>query len=133
MMSKEAFEAWGWRIPFLLSILLVGLSLYIRLRMKESPIFSTLKEQGKTSTAPIRDSLVTPGAWKRMALTLFGATAGQGVVWYTGQFYALFYLQNVLKVDTRHGEHHRRRSRCCWRCRCSSCSARCRTASAARS
>jgi MFS family permease len=100
-MSKEAFAAWGWRVPFLLSILLVGLSLYIRLRMRESPIFKTLKEQGKTSTAPIRDSLMTPGAWKRMAITLFGATAGQGVVWYTGQFYALFYLQNVLRVETR--------------------------------
>jgi MFS family permease len=101
MMSKEAFAAWGWRIPFLLSIVLVGLSLYIRLRMRESPIFSTLKEKGKTSTAPIRDSLFAPGAWKRMAITLFGATAGQGVVWYTGQFYALFYLQNVLLIDKR--------------------------------
>jgi hypothetical protein len=88
-------------VPFLLSILLVGLSLYIRLRMRESPIFKTLKEQGKTSSAPIRDSFMAPGAWKRMAITLFGATAGQGVVWYTGQFYALFYLQNVLKVETR--------------------------------
>src|SRR5687767_10644821 len=101
MMSAEAFAKWGWRIPFLLSILLVGLSLYIRLRMKESPIFATLKEQGKTSTAPIRDSLLAPGAWRRMAITLFGATAGQGVVWYTGQFYALFYLQNVLLLDKR--------------------------------
>jgi MFS family permease len=101
MMSREAFASWGWRIPFLLSILLVGLSLYIRLRMKESPIFATLKEQGKTSTAPIKDSLFAEGAWKRMAITLFGATAGQGVVWYTGQFYALFYLQNVLLLDKR--------------------------------
>jgi MFS family permease len=101
MMSEASFKAWGWRVPFLLSILLVGLSLYIRLRMKESPIFSTLKEQGKTSDAPLRDSLGTVAAWKRIALTLFGATAGQGVVWYTGQFYALFYLQNILKVETR--------------------------------
>jgi MFS family permease len=101
MMSREAFAAWGWRIPFLLSILLVGLSLYIRLRMKESPIFATLKEQGKTSATPVRDSLFAAGAMKRMAITLFGATAGQGVVWYTGQFYALFYLQSVLLLDRR--------------------------------
>lgn len=100
-MSKEAFASWGWRVPFLLSILLVLLSLYIRLRMKESPIFSTLKQVGKTSKAPIREALTAPGAMKRIAITLFGATAGQGVVWYTGQFYALFYLQNVLKIETR--------------------------------
>ncbi|WP_428939431.1 MFS transporter [Fontivita pretiosa] len=101
MMSPEAFRAWGWRIPFLLSILLVGLSLYIRLRMKESPIFSTLKQEGKTSTAPLKESLGSWDSWKRIGLTLFGATAGQGVVWYTGQFYALFYLQNILKIETR--------------------------------
>jgi MFS family permease len=101
MMSEAAFKEWGWRIPFLLSILLVGLSLYIRMRMKESPIFSHLKSEGKTSTAPIKDSLGTVEAWKRIGLTLFGATAGQGVVWYTGQFYALFYLQTVLKIPNR--------------------------------
>ncbi|MGB7159017.1 MAG: MFS transporter [Tepidisphaeraceae bacterium] len=101
MMSEEAFRTWGWRVPFLLSILLVGLSLYIRLRMKESPIFSHLKSEGKTSTAPIKDSLGSWEAWKRIGLTLFGATAGQGVVWYTGQFYALFYLQTVLKLPTK--------------------------------
>ena len=100
-MSTEAFASWGWRIPFLLSILLVGLSLYIRLKMKESPIFSHLKKEGKTSAAPIKDSLGSVEAWKRIGLTLFGATAGQGVVWYTGQFYALFYLQTVLRIDTR--------------------------------
>jgi MFS family permease len=98
-MSKEDFAAWGWRIPFLVSIILVGMSLYIRLRMKESPIFSTLKSEGKTSTAPIKEALGEPGALKRIALTLFGATAGQGVVWYCGQFYALYYLQNILSVD----------------------------------
>src|SRR6185436_11086225 len=90
-----------WRVPFLLSILLVAVSLYVRLRMRESPIFSTLKAAGKTSSAPIRYSLFTGGAMKRIAITLFGATAGQGVVWYTGQFYALFYLQNVLKVEAK--------------------------------
>ena len=101
IMTPEAFKSWGWRVPFLLSILLVGLSLYIRMRMKESPIFSHLKSEGKTSSAPIKDSLGTVEAWKRIGLTLFGATAGQGVVWYTGQFYALFYLQSVLKLPTR--------------------------------
>jgi MFS family permease len=100
-MSEDAFKTWGWRVPFLLSILLVGLSLYVRLRMKESPIFSHLKKEGKTSAAPLKDSLGSVDAWKRIALTLFGATAGQGVVWYTGQFYALFYLQAVLKVSNR--------------------------------
>jgi MFS family permease len=100
-MTPAAFAEWGWRIPFLLSILLVLLSLYIRLRMKESPIFSTLKQEGKTSAAPVREALAAPGAMKRIALTLFGATAGQGVVWYTGQFYALFYLQSILKLEAR--------------------------------
>jgi MFS family permease len=101
LMSKEDFAAYGWRIPFLLSILLVGMSLYIRLRMKESPIFTHLKQTGKTSHAPLRESFGTWANWKRVLISLFGATAGQGVVWYTGQFYALFYLQNVLKVDGR--------------------------------
>jgi MFS family permease len=99
--GKAAFGNWGWRIPFLLSILLVGMSLYIRVRMKESPIFSTLKKEGKTSTTPLKDSLGNWENWKRMLTSLFGATAGQGVVWYTGQFYALFYLQNILKIDSR--------------------------------
>jgi len=99
-MSKASFTAWGWRLPFLLSALLVGLSLYIRLRMQESPIFSALKAQGKTSTAPLRDAFRGWENWKRVLLTLFGATAGQGVIWYTGQFYALFYLTNILKVET---------------------------------
>jgi MFS family permease len=100
-MSPETFKQWGWRVPFLLSVLLVGLSLYIRLRMKESPIFSHLKKEGKTSTAPIKDSLGSWPAWRRIFITLFGATAGQGVVWYTGQFYALFYLQTILKLPAR--------------------------------
>jgi MFS family permease len=100
LMSKEDFAAWGWRLPFLLSILLVGLSFYIRVRMKESPIFARLKEEGKTSEAPIRDTLGRDG-WKRLLVTLFGATAGQGVVWYTGQFYALYYMQNILRIEAR--------------------------------
>ncbi len=103
-MPKEQFTQWGWRVPFLLSILLVGMSLYIRLRMKESPIFTTLKSEGKTSTAPIRDSLGSARNWRVMLVALFGATAGQGVVWYTGQFYALFYLSSILKVNSQTAE-----------------------------
>ncbi|HEX7152181.1 MAG TPA: MFS transporter [Thermoanaerobaculia bacterium] len=98
-MSEEDFRSWGWRIPFLLSVVLVLMSLYIRLKLRESPIFTKLKAEGKTSTAPLRDSLGNKKNWKIILLVLFGAAAGQAVVWYTGQFYALFFLQNVLKVD----------------------------------
>jgi MHS family proline/betaine transporter-like MFS transporter len=98
MMTPEAFTAWGWRVPFLLSIVLVGMSLYIRMRMQESPLFASLKSQGKTSLAPLKESF---GHWpnlKIVLLVLFGATAGQGIVWYTGQFYALSFLQSVMKI-----------------------------------
>jgi len=98
MVGEEDFKQWGWRIPFLLSILLVGMSYYIRVRLKESPLFTRLKEAGKTSTSPLKDSFGTWSNWKIFLLVLFGATAGQAVVWYTGQFYALFFLQTVLKV-----------------------------------
>ncbi len=98
-MSEDSFAAWGWRIPFLLSILLVGLSLYIRLRMKESPLFAALKSQGRTSAAPLVESFARWPNLKIVLLVLFGATAGQGIVWYTGQFYALSFLQSVMKVD----------------------------------
>jgi MFS family permease len=96
--GEEAFKAWGWRIPFLLSIVLVAMSYYIRVRLKESPLFTALKDAKKTSAAPIRESFGTWPKWKIFLLVLFGATAGQAVVWYTGQFYALFFLQTVLKV-----------------------------------
>jgi len=98
-MSEADFKTWGWRIPFLLSILLVAMSYYIRVRLKESPLFTKLKTEGKTSAAPIKDSLGSGRNWKVILLVLFGAAAGQAVVWYTGQFYALFFLQNILKVD----------------------------------
>src|SRR5688500_919060 len=98
-MSDADFKTWGWRIPFLLSILLVLMSLYIRLRLKESPLFTQLKTAGKTSTAPLRDSLGNRRNWGVIFLVLFGATAGQAVVWYTGQFYALIFLQKELAVD----------------------------------
>jgi len=99
-MSPAAFRAWGWRIPFLISIVLVGLSLYIRLRMKESPIFQVIQRTKRTSAAPLKEAFTQWAHLKVVLISLFGATAGQGVVWYTGQFYALFYLQTVLKVDT---------------------------------
>jgi MFS family permease len=98
-MTETEFKTWGWRVPFLLSIFLVAMSLYVRLKLRESPLFTRLKNEGKTSVAPIRDSLGSRKNWKVILLVLFGATAGQAVVWYTGQFYALFFLQNVLKVD----------------------------------
>ena len=98
-MSREAFSSWGWRIPFVISIFLVGISLYIRLRMKESPIFQHIKTAGMTSAKPLKEAFTKWPNLKRVLISLFGATAGQGVVWYTGQFYALFFLQTVLKVN----------------------------------
>jgi MFS family permease len=98
-LSREAFLQWGWRIPFIISIFLVGVSLYIRLRMKESPIFTHLKGAGMTSARPLREAFTNWVNLRRVLISLFGATAGQGVVWYTGQFYALFYLQTILNVN----------------------------------
>jgi MFS family permease len=100
-MTKEQLAEWGWRIPFLASIVLVTISLYIRLKMKESPIFAQIKSAGMTSTQPLKEAFTKWDNLKRVLISLFGATAGQGVVWYTGQFYALFYLQTVLKVNAR--------------------------------
>jgi MFS family permease len=100
-MSKEDFSAWGWRVPFLISIALVSISLYIRLKMKESPIFTSIKAAHMTSAQPLKDAFAKWENAKRVLISLFGATAGQGVVWYTGQFYALFYLQTILKVNLR--------------------------------
>jgi MFS family permease len=96
--GEDAFKAWGWRVPFLLSIVLVAMSYYIRVRLRESPLFTLLKDAKKTSVAPIQESFGTWPKWKIFLLVLFGATAGQAVVWYTGQFYALFFLQTVLKI-----------------------------------
>jgi MFS family permease len=99
MMSDGDFKAWGWRIPFLLSILLVAMSMYIRLKLAESPLYASLKSAGKTSLAPLKESFGNWANFKIVLLVLLGATAGQGIVWYTGQFYALSFLQSVMKVD----------------------------------
>ena len=98
LVGEDAFKAWGWRIPFILSLLLLAISYYIRVRLRESPLFAALKESGRTSRAPIQESFGTWSRWKIFFAVLFGATAGQAVVWYTGQFYALLFLQTVLKV-----------------------------------
>ena len=98
-LGEEKFADWGWRIPFLVSIFLLGISVYIRLSMNESPAFKKMKEEGKTSKAPLTESF---GQWKNLKiviLALVGLTAGQAVVWYTGQFYALFFLTQTLKID----------------------------------
>jgi MFS family permease len=97
-MTDAEFKDWGWRIPFLLSAVLVVVSGYIRSRMAESPLFAKLKAEGRTSKAPIADSYGSAERWKVFFVVLFGATAGQAVVWYTGQFYALIFLQSILKV-----------------------------------
>jgi MFS family permease len=98
ILGEEAFKVWGWRIPFVLSLLLVAISYYIRMRLRESPIFTILKDTGRTSSAPIQESFGSWSGWKIFLTVLFGAAAGQAVVWYTGQFYALLFLQTVLKV-----------------------------------
>ncbi len=98
--GEAAFAEWGWRVPFIVSILLLAISVWIRLSMNESPAFQKMKAEGKTSKAPLSESF---GQWKNLKivlLALFGLVAGQGVVWYSGQFYALFFLTSVLKVDS---------------------------------
>ncbi|HMI87413.1 MAG TPA: MFS transporter [Polyangiaceae bacterium] len=98
-MEEATFKSWGWRVPFLVSLVLLAISVYIRLKLNESPVFAKMKAEGKGSKAPLQESF---GEWKNLKivlLALFGAAAGQGVVWYTGQFYALFFLQGTLKIE----------------------------------
>ncbi|HEX7776936.1 MAG TPA: MFS transporter [Parvibaculum sp.] len=98
-MTPEAFADWGWRLPFLLSSLLLGVSVWIRLRLDESPIFKRMQEEGKGSKSPLRDSFANWSNLKIVLLALFGLSMGEAVVWYTGQFYALIFLTQVLKVE----------------------------------
>jgi MFS family permease len=98
-LGDDAFKSWGWRIPFLTSTLLLAVSMYVRLRLKESPIFDRMKAEGRTSKSPIKESF---GSWENLRgvlVTLFGITTGMTVIWYTAQFYALFFLQTALHVD----------------------------------
>jgi MFS family permease len=98
-LGDQAFGDWGWRVPFLISAILVVLSIYIRLKLAESPLYARLKQQGKSSANPALESFSSGKNWGLILLALFGATAPEGVVWYTGQFYALFYMTTVLKID----------------------------------
>lgn len=98
-MDSATFADWGWRIPFVLSALLVGISIYIRLRMQESPLFTKLKAEGKTSKNPIKESFGRKENLKMVLIALFGVTAGQGVVWYTSQYYALSFIQKTCNVE----------------------------------
>jgi MFS family permease len=98
-MAEAAFKAWGWRIPFLLSLILLAISIYIRLKLNESPVFLQMKAEGKQSKAPLRESFTNWANGKIVLVALFGAAAGQGVIWYTGQFYALFFLTGTLKIS----------------------------------
>jgi MFS family permease len=97
--GEQTFGDWGWRVPFLISAVLVALSIYIRLKLDESPLYARLKQQGKSSRNPALESFSSGKNWGLILLALFGATAPEGVVWYTGQFYALFYMTSVLKIS----------------------------------
>jgi MFS family permease len=99
ILGEPAFAAWGWRIPFLVSAALLAVSVVIRLKLNESPIFQKMKDEGKTSKAPLTEAFANWSNAKIVLIALIGGTMGQGVVWYTGQFYALFFLQSILKVD----------------------------------
>src|SRR5437763_10223542 len=97
--GDQAFGDWAWRVPFLISAVLVALSIYIRLKLEESPLYARLKEQGKASANPALESFSSGKKWGHIVFARFGAKAREGVVWYTGQFYALFYMQTVLKIN----------------------------------
>jgi MFS family permease len=98
-LGEPEFAAWGWRIPFLLSVILLGVSVVIRLKLNESPVFQKMKDEGKGSKAPLTEAFGNWSNAKIVIIALIGGVMGQGVVWYTGQFYALFFLQSILKVD----------------------------------
>lgn len=98
-LGVEEFSSWGWRVPFWVSIILVVVSIYIRLKMQESPLFAKIKKEGKISKNPLKESFGHKTNLKMVLLALFGAVMGQGVVWYTGQFYAQSFIENTCKVD----------------------------------
>ncbi|MFM7707534.1 MAG: MFS transporter, partial [Gammaproteobacteria bacterium] len=98
-LTGDAFEVWGWRIPFLVSVVLLGISVYIRLQLEESPAFEQIRAEGKLAKKPLTEAFADRGNLKIVLLALFGATAGQAVVWYAGQFYALFFLERTLQLE----------------------------------
>jgi MFS family permease len=107
-MGEDIFSTWGWRMPFVVSIFLLGVSMWIRLQLNESPVYQKMKDEGTTSKAPLTEAF---GQWKNLRVVLiclFGAAMGQAVVWYTGQFYAMFYLEKILKVEGlgQHPDRH---------------------------
>jgi MFS family permease len=99
LLGEEVFKAWGWRVPFLVSMILLAVSMWIRMQLNESPVYQKMKDEGKTSKAPLTEAFAKWGNLKWVIIVLFGAVAGQAVVWYTGQFYALFFLEKMLRVD----------------------------------
>lgn len=99
MIGEENFAEWGWRVPFLISIFLLGISMWIRMQLNESPVFQKMKDEGTTSKAPLTEAFARWGNLKWVLIALMGAVAGQAVVWYTGQFYALFFLEKTMRVD----------------------------------
>src|ERR1044072_1653593 len=99
MVSEAAWPAWGWRLPFLFSILLLAVSLWMRLKLSESPVFRALKEAGEINANPFKASFTYPGNLKRLFVALFGIAAGLTVIWYTAMFSVLAFLQNPLRVD----------------------------------
>ncbi len=98
-LGEDVFQAWGWRIPFLVSAALLAVSMWIRLKLDESPVFKAMVAEGRSATRPLKEAFAAPGNLKRMLVALLGLHAGQGAVWYTSQFYALFFLERMLKVD----------------------------------
>ena len=113
--GEEEFQAWGWRIPFLVSVLLLGISVWIRMAMQESPAFAKMKAEGKTSKAPLSEAF---GQWKNLKiviLALIGLTMGQAVVWYTGQFYALFFMEKTLMIESATANILIAWAAACWR------------------
>ena len=98
-LGDEVFSDWGWRVPFIISAVMIAISIYIRLKMSESPMFSKIKESGKLSVNPLKESFANRANLKMVLLALFGAVAGQGVIWYTGQFYAMSFMDTICKIE----------------------------------
>jgi len=99
VLGQEAWEAWGWRFPFVFSLALLGISLWMRLKLSESPVFQAMKEAGETARNPLKETFTYPGNWRRLMVALFGIAAGLTVIWYTAMFQVLYFLQNAMKLE----------------------------------